>query len=104
MLELLTEPKQSGESHEMDKRAAGRRGGRQRSVAKQAAARANGARGGRPKKAAALVRCMIELRAKVAHLKMDPGDRDLIVERLCRQPGSGRRFFIRPRKGGGYGF
>jgi hypothetical protein len=34
---------------------------------------------------------------------IDPGDLLLIVERMCRRPGSGRRFFIRPLKGGGYG-
>jgi hypothetical protein len=34
---------------------------------------------------------------------VDPEDLLLIVERMCRQPGSGRRFFIRPLEGGGYG-
>jgi hypothetical protein len=34
--------------------------------------------------------------------EIDPGDLNLIVERMCRHPGSGRRFFIRPLAGGGY--
>jgi hypothetical protein len=45
-------------------------------------------------------------RAKLAdrNLDIDPGDLDLILERLCRTPNSGRRFFIRPRQGGGFVF
>ena len=90
----------------MDRRDAGRRGGRRKSPAKRAAARANGARGGRPTRAEALVRRIHTLHQRVvaAGLDIDPGDLGLILERLCRAPGSGRRFFIRPRKGGGYGF
>jgi hypothetical protein len=38
------------------------------------------------------------------HLDIDPEDLGLIIERLCRAPNSGRRFFIRPRKDGGFGF
>ena len=35
---------------------------------------------------------------------MDPGDLGLILERLLRPPGSGRRFFIRPTANGRYVF
>lgn len=35
---------------------------------------------------------------------VDPSDLDLIIERLCRLPGDRGRFFIRPRRDGGYGF
>lgn len=50
---------------------------------------------------------MRTLRAKILSVcgdEIDPGDLDLILERLCRKPGSGRVFFIRPRERGGYGF
>jgi hypothetical protein len=33
---------------------------------------------------------------------IDLDDLSLIVERMCRRPGSGRRFFMRPLEGGGY--
>lgn len=36
--------------------------------------------------------------------RIDPGDLGLILERLCREPGSGRRFFLYPRASGGYDF
>jgi len=89
----------------MNARDAGRRGGQRSSPAKRAAARANGARGGRPKNAEVLVQRMHAIHAELAkhHLDIDPHDLDLIIERMCRQPGSGRRFFIRPLRGGGYG-
>lgn len=35
---------------------------------------------------------------------IDPGDLDLIIERLCREPNSNRAFFIYPRADGGYEF
>ncbi len=90
----------------MDARDAGRRGGRRKSPAKRAAAQRNGARGGRPSKGELLLRRMRAMYAKVSeqHLTIDPGDLGLIIERLCRAPDSGRRFFIRPRSDGGYGF
>ncbi len=90
----------------MNVRDAGRRGGQRKSPAKRAAAQRNGARGGRPKKAHVLLRTMQAMYAKIRNqpLNIDPGDLGLIIERLCRAPNSGRRFFIRPRKGGGYGF
>ncbi|HEX4455293.1 MAG TPA: hypothetical protein VH143_30745 [Kofleriaceae bacterium] len=90
----------------MNARDAGRRGGRQRSAAKRAASRRNGALGGRPTKAQTLRGDMQAARAKLAdrNLDIDPGDLDLILERLCRTPNSGRRFFIRPRQGGGFVF
>jgi hypothetical protein len=89
----------------MDVKAAGRRGGQRKSPAKRAAARRNGARGGRPNKAQALVRRMQVVHAKIKDQcrSIDPHDLWLIIERMCRQPGSGRRFFIRPLEGGGYG-
>ncbi len=93
-------------SPDMNARDAGRRGGRRKSPAKTAAARANGARGGRPKKVHVLLQNMRTLRAKIEArtLNIDPDDLGLIIERLCRAPNSGRRFFIRPRKDGGFGF
>ena len=89
----------------MDARAAGRLGGKRRSLTKRASSRRNGALGGRPKKAELLLR---EMRALYEKLRgkcpnVDPEDLILIVERMCRRPGSGRRFFIRPLEGGGYG-
>lgn len=88
----------------MDVREAGRQGGQRKSAAKQAAARRNGARGGRPGRLQALLRRMRAMHAKVEGRlpDMDPHDLDLIIERLCRRFGDGRRFFIRPRIGGGY--
>jgi hypothetical protein len=85
---------------------AGRRGGQQKSAAKRSAARRNGTRGGRPRKADALLQRMAVLKAKIDPLKIgiDPDDLDLIIERLCRLPGDGRRFFIHPRQAGGYDF
>lgn len=38
------------------------------------------------------------------HLNIDASDLGLIVEQLCRAPGSHRRFFIYRRQDGGYGF
>ena len=89
----------------MDKRDAGQHGGRSRSLAKQTASRRNGVLGGRPTRAKALLCAMRRL---YEHLhgkcpEIDPGDLSLIVERMCRRPGSGRRFFIRPLEGGGFG-
>ena len=78
--------------------------GRSKSHAKRAAARRNGSRGGRPSRAESLLRRMREMRAKIGDIDVDPGDLGMIIERLCRAPNSGRRFFIRPRIGGGYGF
>lgn len=76
------------------------------SAAKCSAARANGALGGRPSAVALLRSRMRGLYAKIGDLcrDMDPGDLDLIIERLCRSPGSGRRFFLRSQIGGGYAF
>lgn len=94
----------------MDRRAAGRRGGAQKSLAKQDASRKNGRKGGRPRKAIlhakALVERMRALYANIGHrcLDVDPDTLGLIIERLCRQPGDGRQFFIYPRSGGGYAF
>jgi hypothetical protein len=90
----------------MNARAAGQRGGRRKSPAKRVAAQRNGALGGRPKKVEMLLRNMRAVYAKIKDqgLNIDPGDLGLIVERMCRPPGSGRRFFIRPLVGGGYGF
>lgn len=90
----------------MDAQRAGRRGGRSRSSAKRAAARRNGSRGGRPRKVVALLRRMDAMRDKLRGRlpEVDPSDLDLIIERLCRLPGDRGRFFIRPRKDGGYGF
>lgn len=88
----------------MNKRDSGQRGGRRKSPAKQAAARRNGAHGGRPTRAEALLRDMRALYEKLAAKcpEIDPGDLTLIVERMCRRPGSSRRFFIHPLAGGGY--
>lgn len=88
----------------MDAREAGRLGGRNQSAAKLVAARRNGAKGGRPSRVQGLLRRMRAMHAKVAGRlpDMDPHDLDLIIERLCRRFGDGRRFFIRPRKDGGY--
>jgi hypothetical protein len=90
----------------MNARAAGQLGGKRRSPAKRVAARRNGALGGRPKKAEVLLRDMRAMYAKIKDRcsDIDPGDLGLIIERMCRPPGSGRRFFIRPLEGGGYGF
>jgi hypothetical protein len=90
----------------MNARDAGRQGGQQKSFAKRTAARRNGALGGRPRKAELLIR---DMRVMYDEIKdqcssIDPGDLGLIIERMCRPPGSGRRFFIRPLMGGGYGF
>lgn len=84
--------------------AAGRGRGQRSSPAKRAAARKNGARGGRPTKAEALVRRMRAMHEKIgiACSHIDPHDLDLIIERMCRDPGSDRRFFIYPRSDGGY--
>jgi len=89
----------------MNKRDAGQRGGRRKSLAKQAAAKRNGLQGGRPTRAVALWRDMRALYTKIQAKcpEIDPGDLNLIVERMCRRPGSGRRFFIRPLAVGGYG-
>jgi hypothetical protein len=89
----------------MNARKAGQIGGRQKSPAKRLAARRNGALGGRPKKADVFLRNMRALYKKL-HDKcphIDPEDLILIVERMCRLPGSGRRFFIRSLESGGYG-
>lgn len=88
----------------MNKRDAGQLGGRQKSPTKQSAAKRNGMQGGRPKRAEALLRDMRALYEKLQAKcpEIDPGDLNLIVERMCRRPGSGRRFFIRPLAGGGY--
>jgi hypothetical protein len=106
MLTDLTKPKQAHDPPEMNARDVGRRGGQRKSPAKRLAAQRNGARGGRPTKAQALLRRMRAVYATLQdqELNIDPGDLGLIIERLCRTPNSGRRFFIRPRKGGGYGF
>ena len=90
----------------MNVRDAGRRGGQRKSPAKRAAAQKNGARGGRPTKGQVLLRRMRAMYARIQDqdLSIDPGDLGLIIERLCRAPNSGRRFFIRPRNDGGYGF
>jgi len=90
----------------MNARDAGRRGGQQKSLAKRVAARRNGALGGRPKKAELLLRDMHAVYDKIKDQcsSIDPGDLGLIVERMCRPPGSGRCFFIRPLRGGGFGF
>jgi hypothetical protein len=84
----------------------GSHGGRSKSPAKQRAARRNGARGGRPSNALALMARMRAMHAKIGERckHIDPGDLDLIIERMCRAPNSGRQFFIFPRPGGGYGF
>jgi hypothetical protein len=89
----------------MNARAAGKLGGKRKSRAKRAAARRNGALGGRPKRAEVLLRDMRAMYEKIRGkcLNIDPGDLNLIIERMCRRPGSGRRFFIRPLEGGGYG-
>lgn len=89
----------------MDVRDAGQRGGRSKSSAKRAAARRNGRGGGRPNKAQDLLRRMraVHERIKDQCQNIDPHDLWLIIERMCRRPGSGRRFFIRPLEGGGYG-
>lgn len=56
---------------------------------------------------------MLVRRIRLMHAKVkedprvagiDPGDLGLILERLCREPGSDRRFFLRPRANGGYAF
>lgn len=93
-------------SRRMDVRDAGRRGGQRKSPAKRVAAQKNGVRGGRPNKAQALLRRMRAMYEEVKDktLDIDHGDLWLIIERLCREPNSGRRFFIRPLKDGGYGF
>jgi hypothetical protein len=73
---------------------------------KRDAARKNGRLGGRPSKMAALLERMRSMRAGLADrvLDVDPHDLDLIIERLCRLPGDGRRFFIYASNGGGYAF
>jgi hypothetical protein len=49
---------------------------------------------------------MDEMRARLRGRlpDVDPGDLDLIIERLCRLPGDRGRFFVRRRKDGGFGF
>jgi hypothetical protein len=90
----------------MNPRVAGRRGGQRRTAAKRAAARKNGARGGRPSRVEALLGRMRAMHERLAkqRLDIDPDDLDLIVEHMCREPNSDRRFFIHPRRDGGYGF
>ena len=90
----------------MNVKEAGRQGGQQKSPAKKAAARKNGAHGGRPTKVQRLLRRMREMHEKVARWcsHIDPGDLDLIIECLCREPNSDRPFFIYPRQDGGYEF
>ena len=102
---LIEDNPSTWHSRSVNKRDAGQLGGRRKSPAKQAASRQNGARGGRPKRAEALLRDMRALYEKLAPKcpEIDPGDLSLIVERMCRRPGSGRRFFIHPLPGGGYG-
>lgn len=80
--------------------------GRSKSAAKASAARRNGKSGGRPSRAQRLLRRMSVVHDRIsgANLDVDPGDLWMIIERLCREKNSGRRFFIRPRSGGGYGF
>jgi len=82
------------------------RGGQSRSPAKQAAARKNGARGGRPTKTVALLRRMSAMHALIGPRcrHIDPDDLDLIIEALCRAPGSDRPFFIYPRPDGTHAF
>jgi hypothetical protein len=53
-----------------------------------------------------LARRVLEAQARLQPLlpDIDPGDLGLILERILRPVGSGRRFFIRPRDDGGYDF
>ena len=47
-----------------------------------------------------------KMHQKIAPLvpDIDPGDLDLILERLLRRPGRGRRVFIDKKPGGDYSF
>ena len=100
----LTKPKPAATLGTVNARTAGKKGGRSKSAAKQAASRKNGARGGRPSAARALLKRIVAAQADLQLPDIDPGDLGLILERLCRAPNSGRRFFIRPIKGGGFAF
>jgi hypothetical protein len=101
----LRKPKRLGYSGGMNAKQMGRKGGKAKSAAKLAAVRRNGLLGGRPKSAERFARELRELHARLCSKlpKADPDDLGLIAERMLR-PVSQRRFFIYPRKGGGYVF
>ena len=89
----------------MNAREMGRRGGKRRTAAKQAAARRNGARGGRPRNADRFAARVRDVCARLAPRlpQIDRGDLNLIVGNLLLPPVQ-RAVFVFRRQDGRYVF